>query len=448
MPQTLKLYLLRNWRISLLYLIFLVSVFAVLVFHSDLFFKNFYFFNAGYRFQDLLFTSKLYEQFDVFFLIKNQGVLIPLENNGDDLGLYFLYPILIKFILLFNVSYPKAYVLLNLFVLSSFLVFNFYFIFKLISNFVLRIFSILFVLLFTVFCLYILDVYIWAPIFMAIVLPLLVLVRNDSNKKISFNYFLVAVLLIGFVMACSNQIRYGSALPFMLFIISGIFVYKGINNSRKIVLGLFFIAAFYSSNRLISNKFISLKDARNERMKKDFSIDLVSLSKSESKHVIWHSLVLGIGFDPQNPFGIKWKDTFGFEMFQTENPNMSKVDLYNLTEAYELFIKEYYFKLWRENPGYLLFHYFKKAIYSLLFIALALNVAPLLFFLRSRKGELQETQRKSLSYLLPFMIAILSSLAPAILVYPIPEYFLTGIYLSVILSIFVLCKFKFSESYL
>jgi hypothetical protein len=62
------------------------------------------------------------------------------------------------------------------------------------------------------------------------------------------------------------------------------------------------------------------------------------------RHGIWHNLYIGLGAN-DNPLGIQWNDTFGFEVANKANPGVGWA-----TAAYYDTMRGEYFKLFAEHP--------------------------------------------------------------------------------------------------
>src|SRR5207253_1807782 len=98
------------------------------------------------------------------------------------------------------------------------------------------------------------------------------------------------------------------------------------------------------------------------------------------------ALAVGVGFDPQNPFGMRWDDQYGFKLMRAGNAEARHTDYLSLNADYEKFLKNYYAGMWRQEPVYMMMHYVKKFLYCIAYILICL--LGLFYFLLTSPGKI------------------------------------------------------------
>lgn len=342
-----------------------------------------------------------------------------METAGDDLGMYYFVPILSS---VFNIHYKTVYFLFFIgliacgFILAAI---GFHLLFP--SNISFWISTLIYATL-AFYTLYILDVY--SIVFLCVSLIPLALYFSKSKSPYPFVFYL---MFIGLVCGTSNLIRNHSGTGIILLISFAILLYD-YKPFKKIaflaILITFFILPYIHINREIDQRNqVLLTKGFNPRMFEGFN----------TSHIIWHSIYLGLGYDKQNKYNIKWVDQFGYntarEMIKEKNmKGVPRINPLSMPKEYELLIQEKFFDVLTKDPGFVLKTWAMKFWHVLKIWVWFFNIGLiLLFFQTFLRHEV-----------IPVVLGIIFYLLPGALVYPYPMYILGGLLLSAMALIFMI----------
>ena len=282
-------------------------------------------------------------------------------------------------------------------------------------------FSYFYLGIFSIFCLFVLDVYV-TEYFITSFLPLLLWVWKKylRDKKIIFP--LAAAIIAGVFMGIADQFRHHSATGLIITLILFLLFAAGAEFKYK----LLFIGLMLLFMPLCNIYFSGKISQRNTWLKENTGMkDFGNLSN----HAFWHSLYTGLGF-ADNKYGITWSDFNSFDKAKQLNPALD-ISGYNISPEYEATLRGEYLSILKNDPLFVMKTYARKFIYILLFIFLFFNYG----FVLLRKVK------PSWKIILLLIPGITFHLLPGILVYPLPMYMLAAFNLLVMYEMFLLNEF-------
>ena len=227
------------------------------------------------------------------------------------------------------------------------------------------------------------------------------------SKRSKFTFALLAFcFLSGVIVMISNSIRVHGATGLILFMGIVIFFFTQYSLKEKFklttafILGLLIPLTFYSY----------LKWERDAYLTQEAKINL----PEKQIHLFWHHIYIGFGY-LNNPLGIEYKDSVAFDKVRSISPNTEI-----FTKEYVKILKEEVFKLIGSHKNFVLHTVFAKIGVMLFFFVYAANLGLIAAYYYPKKRALEYA----------FLIAILFSSAPGILVMPFRNYILGFIALS------------------
>jgi hypothetical protein len=132
-----------------------------------------------------------------------------------------------------------------------------------------------------------------------------------------------------------------------------------------------------------------------------------------SHHVVWHSMFVGLGYLP-NKYGIRWSDQNGYAHARRVNPHVVL-----LSKDYDRTMRHLYFRVLKDDPGFVAKNMVYKALYELGDVArrfaLALVLVPLMLLVGRRKRDMRV-------FVLLTAPALPLTLAPLVLAAPDSAY--------------------------
>ncbi|MCI5057866.1 MAG: hypothetical protein MRY83_17265 [Flavobacteriales bacterium] len=348
---------------------------------------------------------------------KQLSTYLPMEAAGDDLGAYLIIPYVSK---LFDYQVLPAYYATFLSIVCiSFFCFSFFFFSELRTRKAL-LFAHISLLIFTLFSIYILDVYVAGVLSVAITCFAYSNIRSKSRNLI------IMAIVAGLILGICNSIRLHTGTG-MLILSSCFLLLVRVQNLKLGARVLAILLLFLTSN--VSKFSInSIIDSRNEIMlSKGF--DPTMLEKFVDSHIVWHGIYLGLGYEADNPYGIKWLDSHGYSVGkkmaetkgQTSGHNYNPL---NMRTDYEQNIKERYFQILKADPWFVIRTYLKKSWSCFWKFLIFFNLGIISLFLVKPKW------RK----MLPFGLTICFYFLPGIVTYPYIMYFISSCALGIILS--------------
>lgn len=240
-------------------------------------------------------------------------------------------------------------------------------------------------------------VYSIPPATVAAVLPWF-LYFSKNNK--STPAFLVFCFLSGVVIAFSNSIRVQGATGLVLFMgvaITFLIQYplkEKLKLATAIILGLLVPLIFYSY--LSGNRDAYLTQQAETRQPK------------KQNYLFWHNIYIGFGY-LNNSLGIEYKDSVAFDKVRSISPG---TEIYS--KEYVEILKEEVFKLIGSHKNFVLHTVFAKMGVMLFFFIYSANLGLIAAYYYRKKWALESA----------FLVAILFSAAPGILVMPYRRYIL------------------------
>ena len=221
-----------------------------------------------------------------------------------------------------------------------------------------------------------------------------------SKKNKLTPAFLAFCFLSGVVIAFSNSIRVQGATGLVLFM--GIVIIFLIQYPLKeklklvtaIVLGLLVPIIFYSYLSGKRDDYLTQQVGTNQPAKQVY--------------LFWHNIYIGFGY-LNNPMGIEYKDSVAKDKVHSISPD---TEVYS--KEYVEILKEEVFKLIWSHKNFVLHTVFSKIGVMLFFFIYSANLGLIAAYYYPKKRALESA----------FLIAILFSTAPGILVMPYRSYIL------------------------
>jgi len=337
----------------------------------------------------------------------------PIEYMGDDLGIYLLYPWMQKNL---RLNYKLAYFLFSVgLVLTSYI--NTLLGFHLLFNDAkkrIRLITCIVTSLFCIFCLYILDVYIWSY-FLTSFIPL---VTWAVKKRINYNRFLhlASVLFImGLLIGIGNQFRRSAGTGLALFILILLLSMekKKVSYLEKAILITLLLLPI-----TFSDVYFGYQLQRRDVWLTENN-QIINHSNLIRNHVLWHSMYMGLSF-VENPYGIIYSDSAGIGKARQIQPGV-----WAYTTDSEDILRREYLSIIRANPFFILKTYIQKTMYSLLFIFIAFNIGSI-FLMELKPPVISQ---------IPFIVALAIYTLPGIMGWPNPAFILGAINVASLWSI-------------
>ena len=408
----------------------------------DLHSESLIFLNRGYKVAELGYAYEgLIKTGQPFLGYKDTGFLL-LEAVGDDLGQYYFVAKL--FHLLNLPSTPQQISFYQMIFYSTIILLSFFIgcfgvslIYKEKNT---RIISYIYLFALSFFCLFILSTYSFYFFIISFIPLILYFINKIAHNNKNIYYFLFA--LIGLLIGISNKFRIQTGTGILIFIVIYLFLiskkYLAIKNKFIILFILLIFSNFFNlyfsylmekrNNWLIKNNYSHLLKA-----------DLVN------EHPLWHALYLGLAYDRDekytgpytffvsglfNKYNLWWDDDCGYkkanEILGYERYNYNYWD-----RDYENIIKNEFLKILKNDPFFVIKNIILKTKKVLIYVFLSMNIGLIFLFFNKTEKKL----------LISFLAVILFYIAPGILVWPDPRYFLGGICMSVFLTIFLINDF-------
>ena len=389
--------------------IFCVFSFFKLKSHDLL--KHLYFKNIGYRIPVIEEVDNVYQKYHIPLLftekIKNEIIFKKVENIGDDIGIYYYLPFVKKTFGIETINSTYLFFFIGITILSFLIsVIGLMYLMKSKKTFYL---ASLFVFLFHFTLLYILDVYV-INVFVISFIPLFIYLFKYRKHTV---YFFIFLFILGCLIGFSNNFRAQSGLALLLFIITYFILNRKDIGVKKILISLLIVL---SGMLLEKTHFNFLKKGRDNFLEihpNNYQI------KTNDQHIFWHPLYLGLGF-LDNQYGIKWKDNFGYNAVNKVNKKIN-VSFTSCGVEYEKEVKKMYISLFFQDPLFIIKSYFYKFIYCLFILILAVN-----FLFIKIKSSIFSIKN------IPFIIVLLYTVLPGVIVWPIPMYILSFVFLFLI----------------
>ena len=208
-----------------------------------------------------------------------------------------------------------------------------------------------------------------------------------SNKTQLTPIFLGVGFLSGVTIGFSHSIRINGAAGLLLFIGTGItfLIQHSLKEKLKLVaaiaLGLLVPILCFSTE---------------------------SFQPMEQRYLFWHSIYIGFGY-LNNPLGIEYDDSAAADKVRSISP-----DTETFSSEYAEILKEEVFQLIRYHKNFVLHTIFAKIGVMLFFFLYSANLGLIAAYYYPKKWALEST----------FLVAILFSTAPGILVMPYRRYIL------------------------
>lgn len=244
------------------------------------------------------------------------------------------------------------------------------------------------------------DVY-WSSVWsLALALPLTLLLWDAGPLRVGA---WPLVLLIAVTASFATSIRTQAGLPALLGLVLAICVAARSWPVRAMLLGIAFAGYVTVEPLAIS----AIQSYRDRAAGVDFAAGY------STSHLFWHNAYIGLGYLP-NPYGLAWDDLVGARAAESAAPGVR----YRSIE-YEKVIEGLYIDILRKDPGFVVDNVTTKLEVALrdaiAQFGLVLLMLPLALGLR----RWQPTMQRVLSLAL---LAVPSSLAPAVLTVPLPQY--------------------------
>jgi len=241
------------------------------------------------------------------------------------------------------------------------------------------------------------DVYSVPPATVVAVLPWF-LYFSKKNKLTPA--FLVFCFLSGVVIAFSNSIRTHGATGLVLFmgVVIIFLIQYPLKEKLKLVtaitLGLLVPIIFYSYLSGKRDDYLTQQAGINQPVKQEY--------------VFWHHIYIGFGY-LNNPLGIEYKDESALDRVRSISPST----VYLSTEYVQI-LKNEVLSLIRHQKSFVIYTVFAKIGVMLFFFIYSANMGLIAAYYYPKKWALESA----------FLIAILFSTAPGILVMPNRKYIL------------------------
>ncbi len=349
----------RAFISSVLFLILLLTSILFLkdVFHSLDQPKQYLIFNnPGKRQGHLLYAVNAYNERGISliryveFIDKDsteKKATFPMETAGDDLGMYYVIPFVSHFL---NISSKTAYqVFFITFILLGFILasIGFHLLFQHLLSFVMSQLILFFLAMYTM---YILDVY--SVVFICVsTVPLLLYFLRSKHVFLGILFLMFSGVLFGW----ANLFRNHSGTGMAIFVLTSILLQpKGFSMIKKIALSALLITFTILPYIFIHRE---MKQRNQQLLAEGF--DARMFEGFNTSHIIWHSIYLGLGYKKDNPYGIKWSDTYGYstarEIIKAKQlQNIPRINPVSMPAKYEEIIQDTFFEIARKDPSFVL----------------------------------------------------------------------------------------------
>ena len=217
-----------------------------------------------------------------------------------------------------------------------------------------------------------------------------------------FSFLILFVIFSGFVLGYAHYIRSFSAIPVLFFILCLTFVGNNLSKKRKCFV---FLA-------LLLGLMIPVLNFTYVIHKRDVFLSRVSTETPASfsnHHPMWDSMYLGLGYY-KNPYNIKYADNSGVKKVAS-----IKSGVIYLSSEYDEILKRAYFSFIKDHPAFYIKSQFKK-VYRMISHrtkSWCLILFLLIFF-----------PKKNRWIDVAFILSILISILPGVLVVPLKNYIL------------------------
>lgn len=287
----------------------------------------------------------------------------------------------------------------------------------------------------------------WGAVLSFIVLSLLL----KEKRKSAIWKFIVAECII---IAMSNFIRAGSvvaceaALVFVVIYKQYSIRFAGGYKLRNLLKSIFSVQAVLT---------VILMLVLSNTLERGAAKLLCNINGLETpnRQQQWHSLYIGLGFE-ENEFGIVYEDSCGLLKAQEMKPDVE----YHSVEYFGI-LKNEYFKMWKENPGFVIAGYIKKWIlcilYSIYFVLAYSNIFCIIgaflylgYCILIRKINIIQFIRLNWIYILLCIFIYFGGMLQGIMAIPAPGYIygsismaqLTILFLDLLLCLRICSKLK------
>ncbi len=415
---------------------FFVAFIAFAYFITPDFFRLFdseanflYFFNKGNRMGHLYDAVRAHQDHGpdliryVDFVDANglqSKIVVPMETTGDDLGMYYFVPKLLDFFPV--LSYLQGYYIVfsSIIILGFILaVQGFNLLFVKTKDFVL---ATLAYSLLSFICFYAMDVYVAAFLACSII-PISLYFFCKKPSLVSTFVF----VFFGALLAVCTYFRAHSSTGVVFFLFIAFITVSGEGKGLKL---LSTIIPFILGVAMWSLYSSSIINKRNDQLMSD-KYDNRLLEGFQSSHIFWHGAYLGLGYQSNNKYRIKWQDQYGYKVANNYAKAHSELNLprftpLNMTEEYEDILKGEYMDILKNDIGFI----FKT--YSLKFLRLLIFIFP---FLLLGFVVFKFNMRGSKQLWLPAGLSILFYCLPGVIVWPHAIYVTGAITIGLLLGI-------------
>jgi hypothetical protein len=200
----------------------------------------------------------------------------------------------------------------------------------------------------------------WA---VAVCLPILMLAvtRASSARPDRRTWLSIAavVVIAGFAQTMRSPAGYGIALS-----AAGLGVVLASNWRRRILVGVLILGGFWVASSGVVDLAVAYRNSidGNKPLSRNFTAVYGGTNVSSlsfTSHPLWHTLYIGLGFDP-NRYGIYYNDNAGYSYVKSVNPNIKPI-----SPAYSAALEKRYFHLLSSDPGFVLGGYLHKGAITL-----------------------------------------------------------------------------------
>ena len=245
------------------------------------------------------------------------------------------------------------------------------------------------------------DIY-WIPAWCALaVLPVLMLVVARRWRAWSTAACIAAGVVASYAGSIRSQAGLGVAIAAL-----GVVLFHAPGWRRRVVVGAAVVLAYLSIRPLTID---ALQAYRNHEIEAYIHTHSVWSESSSTGHPFWHSTYIGLGYLP-NRWGIYWNDASAADYVRRVDPTAPY-----LSARYSHILEHRYFTILREDPGFVLRTYAKKAAIELNqalshFVPGLILLPPLLLF-----GSRRRLLRRWVFIVLPTLVI---QLVPPVLTLP------------------------------
>ena len=227
-----------------------------------------------------------------------------------------------------------------------------------------------------------------------------------SNKSQLTPYFLGIGFLSGVAIGFSHSIRVHGATGLVLFM--GVVIVFLIQYPLKDKLNLVAAIVLGLLVPIISYSYLS------EKRDAYLTQQVETYQPAKQRYLFWHSIYIGFGY-LNNPLGIEYNDTIAIDKVRSISPD---TEVYS--KEYVEILKGEVFRLIRSHKNFVLHTVFAKLGVMLFFFLYSANLGLIAAYYYPKNRALESA----------FLIAILFSAAPGILVMPYRGYILSYVALS------------------